>query len=134
MYRKIYGFIQAIYSEKDERNRLWLKLNISEIEQNKLRQWWEENGNLVLNIASSSDRVNLTNKGYQNSTILVKHPISGQKQDISITAENLDELIEDLSTLDEKQLFWWLWRFLPELKAKQNPDSLLTHSSTFCVT
>lgn len=128
MYRKIYGFIQAIYSQEDERNRLWSKLKISEIEPNNLQQWWEQNGNLVLNIASSSDRVNLKNKGYfpqQNSTILVKHPISGQQQNISITAGNLDELI-DLNSLDETQLFWWLWRFLPELRAKQHPDSLLT--------
>ena len=133
MYRKIYGFIKIINSqlnnEQRENEKLRQKLNIPETEVNKLQQWWNNNGLLPRNIASSSDRVNLEmiNQAEPQSEIRVKHPISGQEQQINHpkTSLEINESI-DLQSLDKNKQFWWLWRFLPELKAKQQPESLLT--------
>lgn len=124
MLRKIYALIEILFSEEEKEN-LWKKLNLGE--KQELKSWWDNLGIELKGIASSSDRVNLKTKKTDGLEILVKHPISAQEQNINNNAQPLiiDNSI-NFSDLDEKKLFWWLWRFLPEIRAKQQPESILT--------
>jgi CRISPR-associated protein Cmr2 len=75
---------------------------------------------LPLNIAASSDRVNL--QSHHSPIDRVKHPIDGREHLIQISEElpALDEkTLAEISAFDNEQLFWWLWRFYPEAIARQ---------------
>ncbi|MBC6477808.1 MAG: type III-B CRISPR-associated protein Cas10/Cmr2 [Hormoscilla sp. GM7CHS1pb] len=90
--------------------------------------WKSDMVTLISDIASSSDRVNLEGRGHaagQNNTI-VKHPISGQSQEIDPSVPGLQTAIHDiLAETDPEKVFWWFWRFYPEIIAKTNPHALL---------
>ncbi|NEO93687.1 MAG: hypothetical protein F6K56_27195, partial [Moorea sp. SIO3G5] len=108
----------------------------------QLRDWWQklvdqqEQSQVLPNAidrrsryanASSSDRVNL---GAVNNTesddCQVKHPISGQQHQIDSFNQQETPNLGDIATeLDGKKVFWWLWRFYPEIRAKQYPNALL---------
>lgn len=94
---------------------------------NDQQQWWHNNREVIEAIASSSDHINFQAK--QNSSEVHRHPISGQEQDIDThtdLSQMLGNLPEQVRTLDNPQtLFWWLWRFLPEMQAQHNPQALL---------
>ena len=81
---------------------------------------------LIKAIASASDRVNLEYVKSEKLLNITKHPISGQQQPTSpqnpLSPQDLETLPNDL---DEEKLFWWLWRFYPEIRSKNNPDALL---------
>lgn len=91
--------------------------------------WWEEHGYLSQEIASSSDGFYFgdSSKENESSKIKVRHPISGEEQNFVLSNAELDGVdIAKLATeLDAKQLFWWLWRFYPELITQQQPQALL---------
>ncbi|MGB3694504.1 MAG: type III-B CRISPR-associated protein Cas10/Cmr2 [Spirulinaceae cyanobacterium] len=83
---------------------------------------------LLQSIASASDRVNLETINSVELLSIAKHPISGQHQEltskqISLSQEDLQTLPSDLN---EEKLFWWLWRFYPEVCNKVNSQALVT--------
>ncbi|MBO1346044.1 MAG: type III-B CRISPR-associated protein Cas10/Cmr2 [Hormoscilla sp. GUM202] len=105
-------------------------------ESDHLSAWWSawesasDSSRLHLSeaIASSSDRVNLEGRGHaagQNHTI-IKHPISGQSQEIDPSVPGLQTAIHDILTeTDPEKVFWWFWRFYPEIIAHNNSHALL---------
>lgn len=124
--RKLYALLNDFYDIG-----LLKQLNITEEKEGELEDWWRDNGKLLKDIASSSDRVNLTTNNQEiNNTV---HPISSQKQDVTNTSipfeiENNDprfDLIRQEKNIDIEKIFWWCWRFLPEIKAKEQQDALL---------
>lgn len=91
------------------------------------QQWWQNNGEAIEAIASSSDHINF--QANQNSSTVHRHPISGQPQDINThtdLSQTLGNLPENVRSENNPQtLFWWLWRFLPEMQAQHNTQALL---------
>ncbi|AOY78995.1 type III-B CRISPR-associated protein Cas10/Cmr2 [Moorena producens JHB] len=100
----------------------------------QLQNWWQqlvdqqEQSQVLPNaIASSSDRVNLGAAYHtKTDTCQVKHPISGQQHQIDCFNQQEIPNLGDIATeRDGKKVFWWLWRFYPEIRAKQDPNALL---------
>ncbi|NEP51605.1 MAG: type III-B CRISPR-associated protein Cas10/Cmr2, partial [Moorea sp. SIO3C2] len=100
----------------------------------QLQNWWQqlveeqEQSQVLPNaIASSSDRVNLGAAiNTESNDCQVKHPISGQQHQIDCFNQQEIPNLGDIATEpDEKKVFWWLWRFYPEIRAKQDPNALL---------
>lgn len=103
------------------------KLECLEGKQEELLDWWGREKELLEAIAQSSDRVNLKPNQQFNPPNLVKHPISGQSQPINTKIDHVD--INNLHLIiqekDAEKVFYWLWRFYPELLAKQQNQALL---------
>ncbi|WP_204103618.1 MULTISPECIES: type III-B CRISPR-associated protein Cas10/Cmr2 [Spirulina sp. CCY15215] len=94
------------------------------------RKWWRDNKEAIEAIASSSDRVNLEpHAAKPQNQKTVKHPISGQAQTIEAAPSipvSLNDIPSDIqNNPDAKTVFWWCWRFLPELRQQQYKDALL---------
>jgi len=87
-----------------------------------------EKSSLPREIADSSDRVNLPNTNASSPTCQVRHPISGQSQTginsqlPAITSEDLSPIAQESEV---KKVFWWFWRFYPEILAQKQNDALL---------
>ena len=118
--RKIY----ALLGDGDE----WQQLDCLKTPDGEAaREWWERYGQDIEAIASSSDRVNLQLKSPQSSEIIVKHPLSGQSQNLPSTnfsaQSPLPEWIQ--REPDPRTVFTWLWRFQAEQEQQQNRDYLL---------
>ncbi|MEM9543641.1 MAG: type III-B CRISPR-associated protein Cas10/Cmr2 [Cyanobacteria bacterium P01_E01_bin.42] len=86
------------------------------------RSWWRRKKEAIEAIASSSDRVNLKLQNKDEDKTRVKHPISGQEQ--TITAKKIAIALPDRikAETDPKTVFWWCWRFVPELRQGQCND------------
>jgi CRISPR-associated protein Cmr2 len=128
---KLYAFLRSL--EKID----WLGADVRYIYSSlvclqpylqQLDAWWLSLGGEAVNISCSSDRVSLapnTSK-VDKSSIMVRHPISGQKQNIS-TQFDVSKL--DIGSIqdeeDMQKVFWWFWRFFPELLARQDSDYAL---------
>lgn len=91
--------------------------------------WWQDEGSLLSNIGSASDRANLHPTAELPAAIEVRHPISGQSQQLErIHSNHVDERVEAIKaakaalevsnnpTETLKRLYWWCWRFYPELR------------------
>mgnify|MGYP001791946179 CR=1 FL=1 len=91
--------------------------------------WWKNAGSLLSDIGNASDRANLHPTSELPDEIEVRHPISGQSQQLtSIQSLNSKERVKaikaakaafevaDNSTETLKRLYWWCWRFYPELR------------------
>ena len=91
------------------------------------RKWWRDNKEAIEAIASSSDRVNLEpHAAKPQNQKTVKHPISGQAQTIETQSNIAIAMPDDIKAeTDVQKVFWWCWRFLPELRQQQYPDALL---------
>jgi CRISPR-associated protein Cmr2 len=128
---KLYGLIQTLKTKIPE----FPQFSLSCLEENEkeLKQWWEKEGHLFQNIASSSDRVNLevnlnSKETENNREITVKHPISGQTLKVNQLNSKLADfssIFEQIKDLNSQQALWWCWRFLPEIIAQKQPESLL---------
>jgi CRISPR-associated protein Cmr2 len=107
-------------------------------ELSDVQSWWDgfvdENGHLAEQIGRSSDRVELRGRSQSPAEeVVVRHPISGQRQTFSIqpasdTVDLVGETVrEALGTLSRRdRQFWWLWRFYPELMQQtRDPNALL---------
>ncbi|MBD2302813.1 MULTISPECIES: type III-B CRISPR-associated protein Cas10/Cmr2 [Nostocales] len=100
-----------------------------------LENWWNgvnsnaEMGQHAQDIASSSDRVNIPHVKYSETPtkVTVCHPISGQKQQVQTLQRPSNSLdIDQIKNKTEaKEVFWWFWRFYPELLANTQSDALL---------
>jgi len=121
--RKLYALLH------DSPNKNLCKLPLEE-----LQKWWNESkASVSAEIGSSSDRVNLKQNSAKNSNkVEIRHPISGEKQDVDILGKlteqeikKIGEAIEKIPPTDTEKLFWWFWRFYPELLAQKQSDGLL---------
>ena len=98
----------------------------------ELKSWWQEElGQRSQEIGSSSDRVNLeSNAASGGASVQVSHPISGQLQTVAalevLTADDIANIQQLADSADDvKRIFWWFWRFYPELLAEKQQDALL---------
>lgn len=100
----------------------------------QLESWWENN--IVKNrlhlseaIAGSSDRVNLTESLTETPGIWhqIKHPISAENRQINSSTPQFSQ--SDIDAIaqekDAEKVFWWVWRFCPEILRQHNNDALL---------
>jgi CRISPR-associated protein Cmr2 len=126
--RKLYAFLQAFQSDPDTENSLCAQLQCLEPQLAELKAWWNSSGKVCLDIAGSSDRVNLHARHPSETTAC--HPISGQKQTLqSVRPETLTINISAIQNEpDPKKVFWWFWRFYPELWAKTGVNHRFGHS------
>ena len=79
-------------------------------------------------IADSSDRVNLPRNTETSATCQVRHPISGQSQtgiNSQLPAIEIGDLGVIANESDVEKVFWWFWRFSPEILAQKQTDALL---------
>lgn len=98
----------------------------NEAELDEIAKWWKATGSLAQDIGASSDRVNL--QAQTSPETKACHPISGQKQTLQNgqpPAFSLDNISAIKDEADPKKVFWWFWRFYPELWAKTYADALL---------
>ncbi|WP_416674386.1 hypothetical protein [Egbenema bharatensis] len=98
----------------------------------ELDQWWQaQNGaGLSKDIAASSDRVNLHACGSssegEGAEIPIRHPISGQVGKVgSMQSLSLEQIPDEIrQESDAQKVFWWFWRFFPELGLKAQSGEL----------
>lgn len=128
-HRKLYALLQNP-QKLTEGDEICQKLTCMQSYLEEIRSWWENQGhNLPVKIASSSDRINLEphSRPTNSANIEIRHPISGQKQYLSFDRENdrpeIPPQINDCE--DVEQVYWWFWRFYPEIKAKHQANFLL---------
>ena len=128
--RKLYALLRDSPGEEPG-DTLFAALaqEIPELRNLGVDSWWQDEGNLLSDIGSASDRANLHPKSKLPAAIEVRHPISGQSQTLSeVTATQIDERkaaireairvlkVDDNPTETIKRLYWWCWRFYPELR------------------
>lgn len=128
--RKLYALLQASTKENSDASVLpQLYETIPELRQ--AATWWQQYGQQIEDISSASDRANLHPKSELSQTddVDVRHPISGQSQRLDrIERKSIDERSQQIleakrqleteadSAVALKQLYWWCWRFYPELR------------------
>ncbi|WP_413176307.1 type III-B CRISPR-associated protein Cas10/Cmr2 [Anabaena azotica] len=137
--RKLYALLRNITENSQNTESICQYLDIFKADINELYQWWETQGHIAATIGSSSDRVNLNVVENNANTIELRHPISGQKQTINHTQQlPLETIAAEIQTVyqrfsqqpkiteEEKiiQLYWWCWRFYPQLLASFNVELL----------
>ncbi|WOD37194.1 type III-B CRISPR-associated protein Cas10/Cmr2 [Nodosilinea sp. E11] len=126
--RKLYAFLQAFQPDSDlpNQNNLCSQLDCLKPHLEELSNWWNSAGKVCQDIGASSDRINL-HAQHSTSETTACHPISGQQQ--TWPGQRPAELAIDISPIqheaDPKKVFWWFWRFYPELWAKDYPNALL---------
>ncbi|OKH33828.1 type III-B CRISPR-associated protein Cas10/Cmr2 [[Phormidium ambiguum] IAM M-71] len=136
--RKIIALLDREQRKRNDPTSLVYQLECLAGKQKELLQWWEEEKdlctptdlgdfiNLWEAIAQSSDRVNLQLNQQFNPQNLVKHPISGQSQPFNTQISHLNINSHSITQEnDAEKIFYWLWRFYPELLAKQQNQALL---------
>ena len=124
--RKLYAFLQAFQHSQDPHveHQLCATLHCLAPQLDDLRTWWREGGNLCLDVAASSDRINLQTNAELPNEVDVRHPISGQGQTIPELTSAPIAIPPDIQASPyAEHVFWWFWRFYPEYWAKANPNS-----------
>ena len=131
--RKLYAILRSPKSP-DWGNSIASQLACIQPNLDELQQWWEqgeqgEQGKQAQDIASSSDHFNLKSLDNKENSeeVTACHPISGQKQQIiPLKLENQPNIDLIKNEPEAKKVFWWFWRFYPELFANQQQDALLS--------
>ncbi|NET66237.1 MAG: hypothetical protein F6K63_18335 [Moorea sp. SIO1G6] len=140
--RKLYALMHQEHQDEGS-NSIFRTLHCCKDNLDQLQNWWQqlvdqqEQSQVLPNaIASSSDRVNLgADYNTTTDTCQVKHPISGQQHQIDCFNQQETPNLGDIAKeRDGKKVFWWLWRFYPEIRAKQSRHGLLvpTHKIRRC--
>ncbi|MUG93052.1 type III-B CRISPR-associated protein Cas10/Cmr2 [Scytonema sp. UIC 10036] len=131
--RKLYALLQSP-EVREWRQDLFSQVKCLESDLSRLKEWWDLKGSvLAQDIGSSSDRVNLLHleRSQTAEQVTVRHPISAQKQQIAVLdlkkQPNISHIKEEP---DAKKVFWWFWRFYPELLAEAQHDALLFPAHT----
>ncbi|MEO0377070.1 MAG: type III-B CRISPR-associated protein Cas10/Cmr2, partial [Cyanobacteria bacterium P01_A01_bin.17] len=131
--RKLYALLRdSPHEEPSGTLFAALAQEIPELGNLGVETWWENAGPLLSAIGSASDRANLHPKSDLPAAIEVRHPISGQSQQLTsiqpTDADKRNKRIEAIqaakAALDVannptetlKRLYWWCWRFYPELR------------------
>ena len=133
--QKLYAWIQAGPWSDDTKEEICESLQCFRSTDNPssttssvlsdLRDWWKNYGEQCIEIAASSDRINLSHKPPADITDQVCHPISGEKQTVTKPAKTKPKYFAKIeSNPDPEYVFWWLWRFSPEWD-QDDTDSLL---------
>lgn len=131
--RKLYAFLQHSQTVEIAQQLPYLQTHLSQLEN-----WWNEGlGKYSQEISSASDRVNLNTNINVNNYVKVSHPISGESQEVKnlnpVTADDIATIIQTIESLTDsnnpelsaKRIFWWCWRFLPEILASKQRQALL---------
>jgi len=136
--RKLYALLQAP-EFADWGNDVLSQLECLTNDYEDLKAWWNgvnsnQKGEDAQAIASASDRVNLFPIERSNNPpqVTVRHPISGQKQQVTTLQppSNLPDISQIQDESNAKKVFWWFWRFYPEILAATQPDALLFPAHT----
>ncbi|MEA5503673.1 type III-B CRISPR-associated protein Cas10/Cmr2 [Halotia wernerae UHCC 0503] len=137
--RKLYALLQAP-EFVDWGHNILDELECLKNHHDDLKAWWNEvNSNAGMgkhaqDIASASDRVNLSHieRSENPPQVTVRHPISGQKQQVTTLQHpsNTLNISQIKYETNAKKVFWWFWRFYPELLANTQPDALLFPAHT----
>ncbi|MEH1887628.1 type III-B CRISPR-associated protein Cas10/Cmr2 [Nostoc sp.] len=136
--RKLY----ALLRESTDRTESQICQHLSFLAIDKLNQWWQSQGYKADAVSSSSDRVNLKARENSPNQPEIRHPLSGQSREISIPkpeSQQSEEIAQQIQAAfarirhpdkaeddDENllRLFWWCWRFYPNLLASLNIELL----------
>lgn len=121
--RKLYALLHDT-PQAEGTSAVWNQLSGLSEQVEILNTWWDNTHNLPQAIASSSDRVNLEESTSININT-VKHPISGQERNITSQSSSPEIPPDITSQTDTEKLFWWFWRFYPELIRQQYNDFFL---------
>ncbi|GAA6622358.1 type III-B CRISPR-associated protein Cas10/Cmr2 [Scytonema sp. NUACC26] len=137
--RKLYAILQSP-EVREWGKDLLSQLKCLQSDLAELEKWWEHRGQDKLNggwlaqdIGSSSDRVNLLHLEQSQTAeqVTVRHPISAQKQQVAVLYRKKQPDIGWIKDeADAKKVFWWFWRFYPELLADTQHDALLFPAHT----
>ena len=134
-HRKLYALLRTITENSPNTEFICQHLEVFQADIDALSQWWETQGHIAAAISSSSDRVNLKAVENNSDTIELRHPLSGQEQIINYPQNlSLEAIAAEIQTAwqrisqqtdidqDEKiaKLYWWCWRFYPQLLASHN--------------
>ena len=150
--RKLYALLRNSASDSRAGSEICQYLNFLSSDLEFLNQWWQELGHRANDIGSSSDRVNFS--AISTDPTEIRHPVSGERQPLqpkaAVSHEEQVARVQDAftainQTIDDpdeacKRIFWWCWRFYPELVAGSTvlypahsvlPDNpLYSHNST----
>jgi CRISPR-associated protein Cmr2 len=124
--RKLYALLQSP-ELRDWGSNITCQLRCIEQDLVSLESWWVQ-AKQAQDIGSSSDRLNLQPQQNRENPaqVTVCHPISGQKQQVNALQVNNQPDISAIQDVTEaKTVFWWFWRFYPELFAATQDDALL---------
>lgn len=131
-HRKLYAFLQNP-GDSGQVNPICSNLRCLQPYLSDLSDWWSGSnqfGQQAADIASSSDRVNLHYRGTSSHPPQARHPLSGQASQIHNLDFNIDiSVIKDEE--DAEKVFWWFWRFYPELLAQKERTALLFPAHQF---
>ncbi|MBD2247395.1 type III-B CRISPR-associated protein Cas10/Cmr2 [Nostoc sp. FACHB-888] len=128
-HRKLYALLQEPTSVT-QASEIIEQLQCLHSHEDNLRLWWGCIGKQAADISGSSDQVNLQPKDQSgDSAFQLRHPISAECK--TVTAHDrstnikveLSQIIRE--TDDIKKVFWWFWRFYPEILASKKPEALL---------
>ena len=132
--RKLYALLQAPelrnWNDDVTSQLACLRENTS---LKELQNWWRQVGKQAQDISSSSDHLNLEPIENEENldTVTACHPISGQKQRVkALQVGNQPDMDWIKGRKDAKEVFWWFWRFYPELLANKQHDALLFPAHT----
>ncbi|UFP94661.1 type III-B CRISPR-associated protein Cas10/Cmr2 [Gloeobacter morelensis] len=158
-HRKLFALLhdpqlKALYEIKDGKGP-WEHLQCLQECRQELLDWWDRKpgpGAQADWVAAASDRLNFPKKGpYANAeqnaegiASEVCHPISAQKKTVRLSGQfdkqrlmELEQKVIPQSICEEKdarKVFWWFWRFYPELLAAepslQQADVLILPAET----
>ena len=132
---KLYSLLRSSLGDSEQSLRI-IESIVEPQEKEFLNHWWE-NQQIATKIAASSDRTAFSQQtkyilqsNDEQSPIEIRHLVSGQNQEIPPFSGDLQNLQESLKLPDNiksdpKQVFWWMWRFYPEIFRKIDSDSLL---------
>ena len=140
--RKLYTLLRQFESFDPDTfaNFACLSSDLSDLET-----WWQTWGETetsscsVTAIAQASDRLMFRSYAKKTAELdttqaeqaSIRHLISGQPRDVNtaLPAIEIPQLI--LKEVDARKVFFWIWRFYPDLQAQQQPDTLLVPVDRF---
>lgn len=126
-HRKLYALLQDPTSVTHS-SAIIEQLQCLREHRENLLSWWSSQGQQAAEIAGSSDQVNLKQKTQiSEDELQLRHPISAESMAISGFDESQEWEISPLvrETNEEEKVFWWFWRFYPEIIARKKPQTWL---------
>ncbi|MCG8365346.1 MAG: hypothetical protein MJA27_18710 [Pseudanabaenales cyanobacterium] len=131
--RKLYAFLRSAGIQHEEITGF--NLHCLQNHLLTLGNWWDTSdeqqadgiGQQIIDIAASSDRVNLHATNHQRPSISIRHPISGESGTVDPlpSIPDIGRIPEDIrNEADAQKVFWWFWRFYPELWLNTQDETL----------
>lgn len=126
-HRKLYALLQDATSVS-QAAEIIEQLQCLHSHQENLELWWGCLGKQAADISGSSDQVNLEQTAQAgDDSFQLRHPISAEHKTITAFGWNKEVEISQIvqKTDDVEMVFWWFWRFYPEILASKKPEALL---------